>query len=143
MNVNKDGIPETRVDKQAIFKDYGMYDFNKDSHWHGYYENEHETPDDIEACKKLNKEILDSIGVFLLCSIKEAQHHKNMLVFSVTHDISSFTRKGLDKLVEDTHQPLTCWLQSQRSAVREWFTKKPKVRQLLSKVKFITALSYF
>ena len=29
MNVNKDGNPETRVDKQAIFKDYGMYDFNK------------------------------------------------------------------------------------------------------------------
>ena len=29
MNVNKDGQPETRVDKQAIFKDYGMYDFNK------------------------------------------------------------------------------------------------------------------
>ena len=37
-------------------------------------------------------QILDSIGVFLLCSIKEAQHHKNMLVFSVQHDISSFTR---------------------------------------------------
>ena len=29
MNVNKDGEPETRVDKQSIFKDYGMYDFNK------------------------------------------------------------------------------------------------------------------
>ena len=29
MNVNKDGQPETRVDKQSIFKDYGMYDFNK------------------------------------------------------------------------------------------------------------------
>ncbi|XP_063693429.1 ankyrin and armadillo repeat-containing protein-like [Bolinopsis microptera] len=143
MNVNKDGNPETRVDKQAIFKDYGMYDFNKDSQWHGYYANEHETHDDIEECKKMNKEILDSIGVFLLCSIKEAQHHRNMLVFSVQHDISSFTRKGLDKLIDDTHQPLTCWLQSQRSAVREWFTKKPKVRQLLSKVKFITALSYF
>ena len=37
MNVNKDGNPETRVDKQAIFKDYGMYDFNKDPNWHGHY----------------------------------------------------------------------------------------------------------
>eukprot|EP00116_Pleurobrachia_bachei_P000564 sb/3460826/ len=52
-------------------------------------------------------------------------------------------REGLDKLAGDTHQPLTCWLQSQRASVREWLTKKPKVRQLLSKVKFITALSYF
>jgi hypothetical protein len=33
MNVNKDGNPETRVDKQAIFKDYGMYDFNKVGFW--------------------------------------------------------------------------------------------------------------
>ena len=37
--------------------------------------------------------------------------------------------------MDDPHQPLTCWLQSQRKAVRDWFTKKPKVRQILAKVK--------
>lgn len=51
-------MPETRVDKQAIFKDYGLYDFNKDPHWGGFYEEMADKCDeDVESCKKMNKEV--------------------------------------------------------------------------------------
>ena len=40
-------------------------------------------------------QILDSIGVFLLCSITEAEQYKNMMAFTIGHDISSFTRLEL------------------------------------------------
>ena len=63
-------------------------------------------------------QILDNIGLFLILNIKEASQYKNMLIFSVGYDLSSFKRKDLEKLEDDAHQPLTCWLQSQRSQIR-------------------------
>ena len=32
--------------------------------------------------------------MYLLCCVEEAQQHKNLLAFSIKHDISAFTRKG-------------------------------------------------
>ena len=56
-------MPETNVDKLAIFKDSGMMDFSKDLSWEGYYDNFHENGDDVDTCQALHKEVLYNYNI--------------------------------------------------------------------------------
>ncbi|XP_033103193.1 ankyrin and armadillo repeat-containing protein-like isoform X2 [Anneissia japonica] len=146
LDVNSQGVPET---KKTILNEFllaGMLDITKDPDFTGIYDNMKLFPmsiHDANMDKKLFMSYVNDMSVQMILRHQNVYQHHNMFLYDGTHNVTSVIKLDEKRIDRDTYERLQTRLQAHLDVIENNMQNKAEIRRQLQLLHFVCFMTSF
>ncbi|XP_063964781.1 ankyrin and armadillo repeat-containing protein-like isoform X3 [Lytechinus pictus] len=146
LDVNAEGVPESKKIVLTEFTLAGMIDVTKDPDYATIYDNMRLFPmskHDANIDKRLFMQYVNNMSVQLTWRQKTIQQHNNLFVIDAAYEVSGVLRLHEDRTDRDIYERLQTRLQAHVDVIEKHLCNKAEVRRQMSLLRVISFLVPF
>lgn len=146
LDVNAEGVPESKKIVLTEFTLAGMIDITKDPDYSTIYDKMRLFPmskHDANIDKRLFMQYVNDMSVQLTWRQKSVQQHNNMFVVDAAYEVSGALRLNEDRTDRDTFERLQTRLQAHVDVIEKHLCNKAEVRRQMCLLELVSFLVPF